>query len=93
MLRHLIRGVHGEIRLVYMLGPEFDDYYEGGRLGGSEARRARQPASFERMAIVTDARWTAPALEIFSVLWPGQARAFPLSELEAAKRWAAADSS
>jgi hypothetical protein len=27
------------------------------------------------------------------VLWPGQARAFPLAELEAAKRWAAESTS
>jgi hypothetical protein len=49
----------------------------------------RQPASFERMAIVTDARWAGPATKVFSVLWPGKARAFPLAELDAAKRWAA----
>jgi hypothetical protein len=41
------------------------------------------------MAIVTSARWAGPAIKLFSVLWPGQARAFPLSELESAKRWAA----
>ena len=52
----------------------------------------RHPASFERMAIVTDARWAGPAIKIFSVLWPGQARAFPLADLESAKRWAAGTS-
>jgi hypothetical protein len=41
------------------------------------------------MAIVTDARWAGPATKVFSVLWPGKARAFPLAELDAAKRWAA----
>jgi hypothetical protein len=43
------------------------------------------------MAIVTDAGWAAPAVKVFSILWPGQARAFGLSELESAKRWAAED--
>ncbi len=81
---------HGKVRLVYLLGPEFDDYegeavWEDLKLGG------RHPASFERVAIVTNARWAGPAIKMFSVLWPGQARAFPLSELEAAKRWAAED--
>ena len=47
------------------------------------------PASFERMAIVTDARWAGPAVKVFSILWPGQARTFPVAELESAKRWAA----
>ena len=81
---------HGKVRLVYVLGPEFDDYegeavWEDLKLGG------RHPTSFERMAIVTDARWAAPAVKMFSVLWPGQARAFALSDLESAKRWAAED--
>ncbi len=79
---------HGKVRLVYVLGPEFDEYeddaaWEDLKLG------VRHPASFERIAIVTDARWAGPMIRIFSVLWPGQARAFPLDELEAAKRWAA----
>jgi hypothetical protein len=79
---------HGKVRLVYVLGPEFDEYEEDAvwedlKLG------ARHPASFERMAIVTDARWAGPAIKILSVLWPGRARAFPLTELEPAKRWAA----
>lgn len=82
---------HGKVRLVYVLGPEFDEYEEGAawedlKLG------IRHPASFERIAVVTDARWAAPTLRIFSVLWPGQARAFPLADLEAAKRWAAEES-
>lgn len=81
---------HGKVRLVYLLGPEFDDYeeeavWEDLKLGG------RHPASFERVAIVTDARWAGPALKVLSVLLPGQARAFPLSELETAKRWAAGE--
>jgi hypothetical protein len=79
---------HGKLRLVYVLGPEFDEYdddaaWEDLRLG------LRHPASFERIAVVTDARWAGPAIRAFSLLWPGQARAFPLADLEAAKRWAA----
>lgn len=81
---------HGKVRVVYVLGPEFDDY-EGGAVWEDLKLGARHPASFERMAIVTDARWAGPAVKIFSVLWPGQARAFPLAELESAKRWAAED--
>ncbi len=83
---------HGKVRLVYVLGPEFDDY-EGGAVWEDLKLGVRHPASFERMAIVTDARWAGPAIKIFSVLWPGQARAFPLSELESAKSWAAEDAS
>jgi hypothetical protein len=81
---------HGKVRLVYVLGPEFDDY-EGEAVWEDLKLGARHLTSFERMAIVTDARWAGPAVKVFSVLWPGQARAFPLSELESAKRWAAED--
>jgi hypothetical protein len=83
---------HGKVRLVYVLGPEFDEYesdavWEDLKLG------ARHPASYERIAVVTDARWAGPALKLFSLLWPGQARAFGLASLEDAKRWAAGDDS
>ena len=81
---------HGKVRLVYVLGPEFDDY-EGGAVWEDLKLGVRHPTSFERIAVVTDARWAGPAIKVFSVLWPGQARAFPLAELEAAKRWAAED--
>jgi hypothetical protein len=81
---------HGKVRLVYLLGPEFDEY-EGEAVWEDIKLGVRHPTSFERIAIVTDARWAARATKLFSVLLPGQARAFPLSDLEAAKRWAAED--
>ena len=81
---------HDRLRLVYVLGPEFDDY-EGEAVWEDLKLGARHPASFERIAVVSDARWAGPALKVFSVLWPGLARAFPLAQLEAAKRWAAED--
>ena len=79
---------HGKVRLVYVLGPEFDEY-EGGAVWEDLKLGARHPASFERIAVVTDARWAAPALKVFSALLPGQARAFALTALEDAKTWAA----
>lgn len=79
---------HGKVRLVYVLGERFDEY-EGEAVWEDLKLGARNPMSFERIAIVTNARWAAPAVRLFSVLWPGQARAFSLSELDDAKRWAA----
>ncbi|WP_299932144.1 STAS/SEC14 domain-containing protein [uncultured Nocardioides sp.] len=79
---------HGKARLVYVLGPEFDEY-EGDAAWEDLKLGLRHPASFERIAIVTDARWASPAIKMFSILWPGQARAFPLTDLAAAKAWAA----
>ena len=79
---------HGKIRLVYVLGHDFDDY-EGEAVWEDLKLGMRHTTDFDRMAIVTDTRWAGPAIKVFSVLWPGQARAFPLTDLEAAKRWAA----
>lgn len=81
---------HGKVRLVFVLGPAFDDY-EGEAVWEDLKLGAQHPTSFERVAIVTDARWAGAATKLFSILLPGQARAFPLSGLEAAKQWAAED--
>jgi stage II sporulation SpoAA-like protein len=83
---------HGKVRIVYVLGPEFDEY-EGDAAWEDLKLGVHHPASFERMAIVTDARWAGPAVKVFSIVWPGQARKFPLAELESAKRWAGGDAS
>ena len=79
---------HDKVRLVYVLGPEFDDY-EGEAVWEDLKLGVRHPTAFERVAIVTDARWVGPAVKVFSLLLPGQSRAFPLAQLESAKRWAA----
>jgi len=79
---------HGKVRLVFVLGPEFDEF-EGDAVWEDLKLGVRHPASFERIAIVTDASWAGPALRVFSLLWPGQARAFRVADLEDAKRWAA----
>ena len=83
---------HGRVRLVYVLGHDFDEY-EGEAVWEDLKLGVRHPTSFERIAVVTDARWAGAAIKVFSVLWPGQARAFPLADLENAKRWPADDPS
>ena len=42
-----------------------------------------------RSAIVTDIHWMARATELFAWMIPGEARVFPLAELEQAKAWVA----
>lgn len=79
----------GKVRVVYVLGHEFDEY-EGDAVWEDLKLGVTHPGSFARIAIVTDARWAGPAVKVFSVLWPGQARVFPLAQLDSAKAWAAA---
>ena len=42
-------------------------------------------------AIVTDTDWIARATGLFAWMIPGEARVFPLAELEVAKTWVARD--
>ena len=79
---------HGKLRLVYVLGPEFDEY-EGEAVWEDLKLGVKNAGSFERVALVTDARWAGPALTVLSALWPGQMKAFALADLAAAKTWAA----
>jgi hypothetical protein len=79
---------HGKVRLVYVLGPEFDEY-EGDAVWEDLKLGVRNLTAFERVAVVTDARWAGPAVRVLSILWPGQARSFPLAERASATRWAA----
>jgi hypothetical protein len=46
-----------------------------------------------RSAIVTDIHWMARASKLFAWMIPGEARVFPLAELEQAKAWVAGASS
>ena len=43
-----------------------------------------------RSAIVTDLEWMTRATRLFSWMIPGEARTFPVAELEQAKEWVAA---
>ena len=46
-------------------------------------------SAWERSAIVTDIEWMARATKLFAWMIPGEARVYPLAELEDAKRWVA----
>src|SRR4051794_3077360 len=50
----------------------------------------RHPDAWVRSAIVTDIDWITRAAKMFLWMVPGEARLFPLSELEQAKAWIAA---
>ncbi|HEY1595289.1 MAG TPA: STAS/SEC14 domain-containing protein [Thermoleophilaceae bacterium] len=49
----------------------------------------RHHDQWERSAIVTDIDWMAHAARLFIWMIPGEARVFPVGELEAAKSWVA----
>jgi hypothetical protein len=49
----------------------------------------RHHEAWIRSAIVTDIDWMARATRLFAWMIPGEARVFPLAELEQAKAWVA----
>jgi len=51
----------------------------------------RHHGAWVRSAIVTDLDWMARATRLFAWMIPGEARVFPLAELEQAKAWIAGD--
>lgn len=80
----------GKVRVLYLLGPEVHEH-EGDATKAELGFVARHPGAWERIAVVSDESWLRPALRVMSVLLPGQLKAFPVRELDAAKQWLVAD--
>lgn len=79
---------HGKLRLVYVLGDDFDGWTMGGmwqdaKLGASETK------AWESIAVVTDRHWLKHMVQAFGWMIPGDVRVFDLADLDAAKQWAA----
>ena len=81
----------GEIRLLYVLGPDFEmrpaamaqDAKVGLGIG------LGHHSAWKRTAIVTDADWVAHSVRAFAWMMPGEVRVFALAEEDAATSWVA----
>ena len=51
----------------------------------------RHHGDWERSAIVTDIEWMARATALFAWMIPGEARVYPVAELESAMAWVAGE--
>ena len=89
VLREEIAGGR-KLRLLYVLGPQSRDV-EGDAVKAGAEFRARHASSYDRVAVVSDEDWMRPALRAFSVLVPGKAKGFRVSELDDAKAWLTAE--
>jgi hypothetical protein len=81
---------HEKIRLLYLLGSEFDGYsaaamWDDARVGMGH------PFSWERIAVVTDHDGYRRLVKGFGFLVPGEIRVFDIAELDAARDWIASD--
>ncbi len=77
---------HDKIRLLYVLGPEFDGYeadamWEDAKLG------AKTFTSYERIAVVTDSSLVRRSVKAFGWLMPGDVKTFAVADLDAATDW------
>jgi SpoIIAA-like len=81
------------LRTLYVV--EDLDEIEGGALWADSKLGfdlgVRHHDAWVRSAIVTDIPWMARASRLFLWMIPGEARVFPLAELEQAKAWVAGD--
>jgi hypothetical protein len=89
----LERGVQsGNLRTLYLIENideiEPSALWADAKLGWDVAIRHRD--AWARSAIVTDIEWMARAAKMFLWMIPGEARVFPIAELDQAKAWVAA---
>ena len=80
---------HEKIRLLYVLGGEFDGMTAGAvwddtRVGFSHVTK------WEKIAIVTDKDWVRHSIDIFGYLMPGEVKGFTSDEESTARIWVAA---
>jgi hypothetical protein len=79
----------GKIRLVFLLGDEYEGYSAGAAWEDAKLWIPRI-TKWERCALVTDHRWLADTVRLFRPLMPGEIEVFPVSRLDDALDWAAA---
>jgi hypothetical protein len=77
---------HRELRLLYVLGDEFDGYSPGAMWQDTRLW-AKHLKGWERVAIVSDKDWLENAIDAFGWLMPGKVRTFESDEMDEAKGW------
>lgn len=76
----------GPVRLLYLLGDDFDSYSPGAMWSDARLWAGHRDA-WERIAIVTDVDWVENGVKAFGWLMPGEIRVFDDDEVDKAKLW------
>jgi SpoIIAA-like len=76
----------GQVRLLYVLGEDFESYSPGAMWSDTRLWAGHKDA-WEPVAVVTDVDWVENGIEAFSWLMPGKIRVFDDDELDQAKLW------
>jgi hypothetical protein len=77
---------HEKIRLLYVLGEEFDGI-TGGAIWGDTRVGFSHITRWEKIAIVSDKEWLRHAVDIFGYLMPGEVKGYTTKELSDARTW------
>jgi hypothetical protein len=77
---------HDKVRLIYVLGPEFDGYSAGAVWQDSKLL-FKHPSSWEKVAIVTDEDWLRRSVSLFGWMVPGEVKVFANSDSTEARDW------
>jgi hypothetical protein len=88
---HKAREAGGGLRTLYVI-EDLDEIEPGALWADSKLGfdlGVRHHDAWVRSAIVTDIAWMARASRMFLWMIPGEARVFPLAELDQAKAWVA----
>lgn len=76
----------GPVRLLYVLGEDFESYSPGAMWSDTRLWAGHRNA-WERVAVVTDVDWVENGIKAFSWLMPGKIRVFDDDEVDKAKLW------
>jgi hypothetical protein len=76
----------GDVRLLYILGKEFDSYAPGAAWADTKLF-ARHLKGWKRVAIVSDADWLENSVKAFAWLMPGEVKVFETDDIHDAKEW------
>lgn len=79
-------AANDKIRLLYVLGEEFDGY-SGGAMWGDAKLGLKNWTHFEKVAFVSDRKAYVDGVRAFGWLIPGEVKTFSLAESEAARTW------
>jgi hypothetical protein len=76
----------GPVRLLYVLGEDFESYSPGAMLSDTRLWAGHRD-SWKRVAVVTDVDWVENGIKAFSWLMHGKIRVFDEDDVDKAKLW------
>lgn len=81
---------HGDISVLYVLGPAFTGY-SGGAMWQDAVEGTDHFAHWKRIGVVTDTPWVAHTVHAFSWMMPARIQIFAVEDRVMAEAWVAAD--